>query len=232
MSTADHAKNLAALLKRLKGKYEVKPPAVHSPLDELVMSVLAWEAPVSKAEHALKRLRDAFVDHNDLRVTRAGEVAGVIGRTYPRCEERAARLNAALNDIYKREHNVTLEPVMAMSKRDAGKYVLSLAGLPGYAAARWLLLVLQSHHIPVDDRLLERLLHAGVVEEGDDCDKAMGVLERHVKHEDALTTHLLLQAWSEDAAEPSAKPAKKPTIESVRKKAPTKPAKKTAGASR
>lgn len=231
MSTADHARNLAALLKRLKGKYEVKPPATHAPLDELTLSVLAWECSLSKAEHALKRLRDAFVDHNDLRVTRASEVAAIIGKTYPRAEERASRMHAALTEVYKREHNVTLEPVMAMSKRDAAKYVQSLPGLPGYASARWLLVTLQSHHIPVDDRLLERLINAGIVEAGDDCEKAMGVLERHVKHEDALTTHLLLQAWSEDAPEPAPKTPKKPA-EPARKKPAAKPAKKTAGASR
>ncbi len=232
MSTADHAKNLAALLKRLKARYEPAPPPKRSPMDELLFGLLLWEATTPKAEAALKRLRDAHVDDNDMRVTRPHEIAASLGKLYPKAEERSARLHAVLSDIYKREHNVTLTPVMAMSKRDAAKYIETLSGLPLFASARWQLLVHESHHMPVDDRMFSRLLAAGVVEEGDDVEKAAGVLQRHVKHEDALQAHLLLQAWSEDPdSEPSATPSKsasKPAAKTAPKK--KAPAKKPVGA--
>ncbi len=238
MSTADHAKNLAALLKKLKSRYEPAPPVKRSPMDELLLGLLLWDATTPKAEAALKRLRDAHVDDNDLRVTRPAEIAATLGKLYPKAEERAARLHAVLSDIYKREHNVTLTPVMAMSKRDAAKYIETLSGLPLFASARWQLLVLESHHMPVDDRMLSRLLAAGVVEEGDDVEKATGVLQRHVKHEDAVAAFQLLQAWSEDPdSEPApapAKPSPKPAGKAPAKKAAEtfvkkKTSKKTAG---
>ncbi len=215
MSTVDHAKALTSLLKKLKGRYEVVAPVKHDPMDELLLGLLLWEATRPKAEAALKRLREAHVDDNDLRVTRPAQVAALLGKNYPRAEERAARLHAVLMDIYQREHKVSLERVMGMSKREAAKYIETLSGLPAFASARWQLVVLESHHMPVDERLLARLIAAGVLEEGDDVAKATGVLERHIRHEDALESHLLLQAWSED---PDAEPAK----------APAKPAKAAA----
>jgi len=231
VSTADHAKNLAALLKRLKSRYEPAPPVKRNPMDELLFGLLLWDATTPKAEAALKRLRDAHVDDNDMRVSRPHELAAIMGKLYPRVEERAARLHATLSDIYKREHNVTLAPVMAMSKRDAAKYIETLSGLPSFASARWQLMMLESHHMPVDDRMLSRLLAAGVVEEGDDVEKATGVLQRHIKHEDAVESFVLLQAWSEDPdSEPSAAkaaPAKAGTrkaSEGSKKKAPAKKA--------
>lgn len=224
MSTADHAKHLAALLKRLKSRYEPAMPPKRSPMDELLFGLLLCDATTPKAEAALKRLRDAHVDDNDMRVTRPAEIAATLGKLYPRAEERAARLHAVLSDIYRREHNVTLTPVMSMSKRDAAKYIETLSGLPLFASARWQLLVLESHHMPVDDRMFSRLLAAGVVEAGDDVEKAAGVLQRHVKHEDAVEAFVLLQAWSEDPdSEPSAAPAKsatKPAAKSSAKKSP------------
>lgn len=231
MSTADHAKNLAALLKKLKSRYEPAPLIKRNPMDELLFGLLLWDATTPKAEAALKRLRDAHVDDNDMRVSRPHELAATMGKLYPRVEERAARLHAALSDIYKREHNVTLAPVMAMSKRDAAKYIETLSGLPAFASARWQLMMLESHHMPVDDRMLSRLLAAGVVEEGDDIEKATGVLQRHIKHEDAVESFVLLQAWSEDPdsetspAKPApAKPGTRKASEDSKKMAPAKKA--------
>lgn len=218
MSTVDHAKALTALLKRLKSKYEPAVPVKHDPMDELLLGVLMWEATRSKAEAALKRLRDAHVDDNDLRVTRPAQVAAILGKNYPKAEERAARLHAVLTDLYQREHKVSLEHAMGMSKREAAKYIETLSGLPAYASARWQLVVLESHHMPVDDRMLARLIGAGVLEEGDDVAKATGVLERHVRHEDALASYLLLQAWCEDPDAEPAKTASKPAAKAPAKK--------------
>lgn len=231
MSTADHAKSLATLLKKIRSAHELPELVKRPPLDELVFSILLWEATVSKAEHALKRLNEAFVDHNDMRVSRPAELGTVIGKLYPRVEERCTRLHAVLSDIYRREHNVTLEPAMKLNKRDAAKYLETLSGIPAYSAARVQLVCLESHHMPVDDRMLSRLIAAGVVDEGSDVERAMGILNRHVKHEDALDTYRLLQAWSEEPAADH-KPAPRRSEDSKKKVAPAKAGSKKVAASR
>lgn len=213
MSAQDHAKALNTLLKSVKSKYDPAELAERTPLEELVYSMLLWEAPASKADGAYKRIVASMVDFNELRVTRSPELVALMGKTYPRVEERAARLRAALNELFLREYAVTLDPCAAMSKRDARKYLESLEGCPQYVAARVLLLRMDGHAIPVDDRLNYRLMEAGVTEEDADCSKTAGVLERHVKAEDARAVHLLLQSWSEDPATEPKKARQRPRVE-------------------
>ena len=78
-STIDHAKKLNTLLRSLRSAGDVDAFPKRDPLDELVYSLLLWEAPRSKAEAGFKRLMASVVDHNELRVTRAEEIADVLG---------------------------------------------------------------------------------------------------------------------------------------------------------
>ena len=214
MSTTDHAKAIASLLKNLRGSYEVPEPADRTPLEEFVYSFFLWDASASKAEAAYKRVVNSMVDFNELRVTRPPELITLLGKNYPKVEERAERLRASLNDLYTREFAVTLDPCVAMSKRDARKYLEGVHGCPQFVWARVLLMRMEGHALPVDDRLNYRLIEAGVIDEESDCAKTAGLLERHIKADDALASHGLMLAWSEDpATEPKRiKPKPKPEI--------------------
>lgn len=238
MSTHDHGKALNSLLRSIKNKYEPAEQPVRSPLDELIYSFLLWEATAQKADAAFKRLMHHVVDHNELRVCRPGEVAAVLGKLYPLTEERSMRLRASLHEIYLREFAVSLDKCAGMSKRDARKYLETLDGMTPFVAARVVLLRLDGHAIPVDEKLLSRLIDQEVLEEDMDPARAEGVLERHVKADDALRIHLILQAWSDDpASEPSKPrlrkelevktmlPAAPPPAAPVKKTAARKPAK-------
>ncbi len=191
-------KSLTALLKRLKRTYPDAEHTPREPMEEFVFSFLTWEASGQRAEHAIKRMLDGTLDLNELRVTRPEDLAAVMGKTYPNVEERAERLHLALNDLYKREHAVSLERVLALSKRDGRKFIEDLDGMVPYVSARIALLALDTHAIPIDERTLELLIEEGVVEEGATIEKAVGKLERHIKSTDAIEAHLLLQRWAED----------------------------------
>ncbi|KAK0348203.1 hypothetical protein LTR94_038192, partial [Friedmanniomyces endolithicus] len=54
---------------------------------------------------------------------------------------------------------------------------------------------LGGHATPLDDRLLENLIEAGVFDDDATPERAIPALERHVKAEDAVETHMLLMAW-------------------------------------
>lgn len=222
MSSPDHAKNLTALLKKLRSRYDVPEAVARPPLEEFVYSFLLWEASHSKADAAIKRITSTVVDFNELRVCRPPELMAFFGKSYPRAEERSLRLRAALQDLYLREYEVSLDAAVAMNKRDARKYIETLNGLPPFVVSRVMLLVFGAHAMPVDDRTMHKLIAAEVVEHGSDLVKAAGILERHVKAEEAVEVHELLQAWSEDS---SADPAPKDKGE----KAPKTPASKSRG---
>lgn len=217
MSTHDHAKALQSLLKSIKSKYQTPEIPERDALDEMIYSFLLWEATSAKADAAFKRILSSVVDHNELRVCKPQEMVAMIGKTYPRAEERAQRLKASLHELFLREFAVSLEKCAALPKRDARRYLDTLEGMLPYVSARVVLVRLGGHAVPVDDKLLSRLIDEEVMESGTDAVKAEGILDRHVKADDALRTHLLLQAWCDD-------PSSEPKKASKPKKAESKPA--------
>ncbi len=200
MSSTDQTKAITTLLKSLGGVYTPEPEPERTPIDQLVFSYLLWESSATRAENAMKRLEDAFVDVNELRVSRTAEIMAVLGKTYPRAEDRVLRMKASLRDLFCREHAVTLEGAQRLSKRDGRKYVESLEGIPPFVAARICLLSLGSHAIPIEERLVARLAAAGVLPEDTDVARAASIFDRTVKAAEGREAAALLQALAEDAS--------------------------------
>jgi hypothetical protein len=167
------------------------------PVDELVWSMLLWDAPRSKAERAHKRLVGAVVDVNELRVCMPDEVVGLIGKSYPNAAERAERLLQSLHEVYLREHAVTLASLRSAPKREARKYLESIEATPQFVTARVLLLGLGAHAIPLDARMFAGMQKAGALEDDADEARAVSVLERTVKASDAPAVHASMLLWVE-----------------------------------
>ncbi len=225
MSKTDTASQLNAILKRAKAQPADSPAPGDDPVAELVYSFLLWEAPASRARAAYKRITDAVVSHNDLRVTLISDLVELLGKTYPLAVQRAERLHIALEALYAREYKVTLDGALALGKRDGRKYLETIDHMPPFVAGRVALIALGAHAAPVDERLLTRLIEASVFPEGTTADEASASLERAVKAADGLGTHQRLIAWLEEAA--PAKPAagtksKKKSAKKTTKKAATK----------
>lgn len=210
MIASEQSKELTTLTRKLRGEYagalEAQPGAgtptvdVGEPLlSEFVRSFMIWEATTAKAGAALTRIAEAVVDFNELRICLPDEMVRVMGERYPRVEERALRLRAALAEIYQRQHAVTLEPLLAMGKREAKDYLDSLDGVPRFVSARMSLLCLGGHSAPVDGRIAKRLVESQVVEAGSTPEAAAGALERKVRAGEMLDIYRLLQAWADDA---------------------------------
>src|SRR5262249_53707688 len=134
------------------------------------------------------------------------ELAGIIGDRYPRALERASRLRSTLNEIYRREHAVTLGPAAALPKREARQYLESLEGMPPYVAARMVLLARNGHAFPLHHRLHQALRDEDAVPGDLTTPDASGWLERQFRAGEAAPAYLLIEAWSTDL---SAKAAKK-----------------------
>ena len=206
MST-DPTKKLNSLLKKLRGQHsELAPPAVTpEPPDEfdsfvhqLVFSMLCWEASTSQARNALKRIRESVVDYNELRVCVSDEVSHIIGDKYPLSIERAIRLRTALNEVFNRQHAVSLKHLAEGGKREARQYLDTLPGCPPYAAARVCVVSGLGHAVPVDERLLSLLTDEQIIADDASVEQAASWLEHHVKAEESLDVHLLFQAWSDE----------------------------------
>ncbi len=211
MSAIEQASAFQQVVDHLKATYEPAPATTDlEPIRQLVYSFLLWDCTTSRADNAFKRIEETYVDMNDLRVSRAEEIMDVLGKTYPAAEERVARIKASLRDIYLREHAVSLVTVREGGKREARKYVDSLDGMHPYVSARVCLLGMDCHAVPIEERLLSKLIKAGVFEADTPLDKAAGTIERHVKASDGLETYLVLQAYSEDTSADGSELAPKP----------------------
>jgi hypothetical protein len=237
MSPADPTAKLNGLLTTLRKQYPDAANGAAGPcqafvdhqestLCEFVRSFFLWECTCARAAAAIKKLAAAIVDFNELRICMPDELVRLMGRTYPRAEERAQRLRAALTDLYARQHAVTLEHLAKLSKREAKDFLDSLEGVPRFVSTRVFLLALSGHAAPVDGRIARRLIDAGVLE--DDCtpEDAAGTLEKRVRAGEMLEAYALLQAWADDGPAASAaseqrppKPKAKPAKAADKKKA-------------
>lgn len=173
------------------------PPLVF----EMISAFVHWEAGPARAEAAVRKLCESVVDANELRVCLPAEISRRIGERYPRSFERSHRLRAALNDLYRREYEVTLEPIREMNKREAREYLATLEGMPPFVVAR-LMLAIGGHAMPLDTRLLDALKRAGVFDGGETVETGMAWLERHIRANETPAAYYALEEWAARAQRP------------------------------
>ncbi len=197
---------LASLLTSLLGTIEpaeVVPARGHSgiaPLiDLLVYSFLLWESTPALATVARANLHDSIIDTNELRVSMPDEIETWIGMRDRVSQERAERLRASLNTIYRREHIVTLDNLVSASKREVRDYLDTLEGITPFVAARVTLFGFHGHAIPTDRKLCALLMREKVLSPGLLPDDAERWLERQIRASDAEQIVLVLDAWRDGA---------------------------------
>ncbi|MFZ9882386.1 MAG: hypothetical protein ACO3QC_13410, partial [Phycisphaerales bacterium] len=136
----------------------------NDPLAILLSNYLLWESTPALVADALQRMSRIIVDANELRVMLESEVIETIGDRYPFVEERATRLRATLNDIFKRQHRTSLDHLRGLSRKDQRSYLEGLAEIPPFVAARTLVLAFENPALIVDDTATEVLFQQGALE--------------------------------------------------------------------
>jgi endonuclease III len=191
-----YTKKFAALLKKVKEAHQPAEPASTDPVTQLVVAYLQWNSSRKLATAAHEKLMKQMVDNNDLRVSHPHEIVNIIGEDYPRAHERAARMLEALQEIFVREHVVSIDGILAQGKKQAKAYLESLPGMVSYVSARVMLLSAGAHVIPVDDLLRDKLVAEEVVDPDATIEEVAAFIERQIKAGEALATHLALEEWS------------------------------------
>lgn len=244
MSPVEGNKKLAVFLKKLRTRFEGSvsgtPPIDDATdrdvyVDTLVYSLLLWESTNTNARSAWKKLHDYFIDYNDLRAALPEEIAAAFGEKYPRCEERALRLRAILNDLYGRFHSVTGASFNSLAKRELKTLFESIEGLCEFAADRTLALCFDVHAVPVDDRLRDLFVSEGCIPSDTETSAIARMLERTVESGELKHFCAVLEAWR-DAETASGRKEKKnplkaskPANRPAAKRSASTPVKKKAG---
>ena len=195
---APNAAKLASFLKKHAAagqalKASCEPEGIDL-VDLFVHSYLLWQAPSADATAALKRLKAAFIDWNDLRVSLTSDIVDVIGHKHWRAADRVNRMRDAMNGIFRREHKVSLDRLRALMKKDAVSYMDTLPGMVPFVANRVLLVGVDFHSVPVEEFGLQLLVQAGVFSPGMGLADAANWVTRHVKAEEARDAHRALVA--------------------------------------
>src|SRR5690242_11354545 len=114
-----HADDLKSLCRKLIREHKPPEKTMQEPLKALVRAAMSYDVPDSRAEDALRLIEKEFVDLNELRVATDLEIQEFLGVRYPDIERRVAMITQALNDIFEREHTLSLNRLKEVSRRDA-----------------------------------------------------------------------------------------------------------------
>lgn len=193
-----HAEELKSLCRKLVREYKPEDRAPQEALKALVRAAMTFDVSDSKANDAMKVIDKEFVDLNELRVATELEVQALLGVRYPGIERRVTMITQALNNIFEREHTLSLDRLKEISKRDARQFLRELPEIHPFVEAYVMLFSFDGHTFPVDDRIVAYLVEQEIVEEGTSLEDAQKFVEHHLKAEEC---HELFAALRKELAE-------------------------------
>ncbi len=176
-----HADDLKTLLKRLIKEHKPEPKQAQEPLKALVRAAMSFDMPDARAEEAMRHIDREFVDLNELRVATDLEIHELLGTRYPIIERRVAMITQSLNNIFEREHTLSLDRLKTISKRDSRQFLRELPDIHPFVEAYVMLFAFDGHAFPIDDEILAYLREHEIVSEETPLDEAQRFVEHHLK---------------------------------------------------
>lgn len=170
-----------ALTRLVKAAPAKKAEAPVEPLPRLIRAFLEYDCDEARASIADRKLVENMVDHNELRVTPAIELAALLGVRYPFAESRCSALHRTLQSIFDREHHMKLDRLKELKRTEVRTYVQSLMGITPYVEAAVCVDCFGIMAAPVDTKLLLWLISKDALPEGTDIKTAQQLIEKHLK---------------------------------------------------
>jgi endonuclease III len=191
-----HADELKSLLKKLIKEEKPEPKESLDALQALVRGAMSYDVSDAKAEDAMKAINREFVDLNELRVATDLEIQEMLGQRYPAIEKRVALITQSLNNIFEREHTLSLDRLKTLNKKDARQFLRDLPEIHPFVEAYVMLFAFDGGAVPLDDEMLKYLVEAEIVEEGTPLEEAQKFVEHNIKAEEAHDVYVSLRRAS------------------------------------
>ena len=188
----DYEKKVKKLLGRLKKAKPVEPKP--DPIVQMILAILEADASEQLAAEAYERLREEFVDFNELRVAPTKELVETLGKDYPLAREKADLLVTSLGNIFEKGFQINLDFLKDMQKRQQRR-ALTEVGLTPYVEGVLSLVILDAHAIPVDQSLVDSLKMDELIPPEADTAEVQGFLERIIPQKDALAAHQFFREY-------------------------------------
>ncbi len=184
------------VLNTLKRKYPRKSAPPEAGLTaHLAAVVVGRDADAEEAYQACWKLLSEFVDWNEVRVARWGEVERCL-RPFVgelRSDEAARRLVYCLQQVFLARGDVSLDGLAAASPPDARKFLVSLDFLDRDEVNLVLLLGLGDQVMPVDSDVLRAGKRLGVIANTATKLQAQRALEQTLEGEDLHACYVALR---------------------------------------
>jgi endonuclease III len=193
-----HADDLRALMKRLVKEYKPAERQPQEPLKALVRGAMSFDVADARVDEVMRHIDTEFVDLNELRVATDLEIQEMLGARYPDIERRVAMITQSLNNIFEREHTMSLDRLKTISKRDARQFLRELPEIHPFVEAYVMLFGFDGHAFPMDDDTLEYLRGHDIVEEATSLDEAQRFVEHHLKAEECYDLFACFRAGALD----------------------------------
>jgi endonuclease III len=194
-----HADELRALARRLVRQFPPPEFQPQDPLKALVRSAMMFDVSDARAEEAMKLIDREFVDLNELRVATDLEIQELLGARYPLIDKRVTMITQSLNDIFEREHTLSLDRLKTISRRDARQFLRELPEIHAFVEAFVMLTAFDGHAFPVDEEILAYLKDHGALEESATIDETQKFVEHQLKAEECRDLFFALRAAIADA---------------------------------
>ncbi|HET6250944.1 MAG TPA: hypothetical protein VFE47_24865 [Tepidisphaeraceae bacterium] len=195
-----HADELKSLHKKLAREYKPVERPVVDPLKALVRAAMSFDVADTRADEAMKLIDKEFVDLNELRVATELEVQEMLGQKYPAIERRVAMITAALNNIFEREHTLSLDRLKTLNKRDARQFLRELPEIHPFVEAYVMLYAFEGHAIPIDEEMLVALRDMHIADAETSLADVQKFVEHNVKAEDCHDFFTALRRFLSDRA--------------------------------
>jgi endonuclease III len=163
--------------------------------DHLAAVIIGRGAETPNAYRACARLMHEFVDWNEVRVARWGEIERVLRPFlgFDEAPEASRRLVYCLQQIFQKRGDVDLSGLAKTSPADARRFLLELDCVNRDEANLVLLLGLGDPVMPVDSDVLRTSKRIGVVANGATKLQAQRALESVLEGEDLHACYLALR---------------------------------------
>ncbi len=199
-NSREHAQRLHKLYRGLKRAHpKVEKLTYEDPAEALIYGIIHERLSESAAQRALREMRSAFVDWNDLRVSRVEEVVEALGADTPASRAAAGALTAALRGIFDEHHKISLQTLKKLGKRPARQALEKLEGVSRFVANYCMLTALEAHAVPLTGAMTEYLKRNKIIDAQATEEDIEGFLTRQIAAKDAYDFYALLRRESEAA---------------------------------
>jgi len=197
-NSKEYSKKITNLYQSLKKKNpKVQSITFNQVVDSIIHGIICEKFSERDTEAAIKRFSAYFVDWNDLRVSRLEEIAEILGADTPENRQIALTLTKVLQRIFNENHQISLESLQKLGKRQARQKLEKIEDLSKFVIDYCMLTSMDSHAIPLTENMIEYLKSNDLVEEEADEPTLEGFLSKQISAKNGYEFYILLKHESE-----------------------------------